>query len=96
MRTSDGATWRRHANQMRSTLINLDALPTPESDVEIDTKTVKSTLRPLNAYQPAAATTHTRQQKQTAETAQRPHPVIYERFHRKKKTLAKFQDFVMK
>ena len=99
VRTSDGATWRRHADQMRSTLINpVDARQTPQFDEQSFNATAENTAHKADMHRPAAATPEiqTRQLEQTpAATAQQLPPVVYERPQRTKKIPSKYQDFVM-
>ena len=83
VRTSDGATWRRHADQMRSTLINsADARQTPQLDEQRFNATAENTAHKADMHRPAAATPdiQTRQPEETpAATAQQLPPVVYER-----------------
>ena len=89
VRTEDGATWRRHADQMRSTLINpADERQIPQLDEQSFNATAESTANKADMHRPAAATSDKQSsqlEKTPAATAQQLPPVFYERPQRTKK-----------
>ena len=101
VRTADGATWRRHADQMRNTLINpADARSTQQPDEECETAA-------FDTAAPAAAANHQPQCEDQPEAVEQPPkveqlppakqlpPIMNDRPQRARKVPSKYRDFIM-